>query len=171
MGWRKIAYAVGGGVSGLIITLLARGIALLTALSSTGFFSSPSVSISQTLVLYLVVPGLIIVGGALTALGLGSSKRRSLISGVAALVIGIYFDTGHHSYSPFNERETLAFIAAAAATVVFALLGRSLTKGLIAVISISAALAFLSIYLPVPGFFAALVAWILLPAVAAFFST
>jgi len=71
----------------------------------------------------------------------------------------------------FNERETLAFIAAAAATVVFAILGRTLTKGLIAVFSISAALAFLSIYLPVPGSFAAWVAWILLPAVAALFST
>lgn len=172
MRWRRIAYAAGGGACGLLIILLARGIALLVALSSTGFFSSQSVSIFQILVLYIGVPAMIILAGACTALSLGSSKIRGLVSGIATLLVAVFFYTGPHNYSPFNERETLAFIAAATAAVLFAILGRSGTRRAIAVIAISLALTFVSISsLPVPGIFVASVAWMLIPSVATPFST
>lgn len=166
--WRRLLFAATGGLAGFFILLLARGIALGVALQAISIFGSAALSGRETLILLGLVPALLILGAGITAWALGASLWRGLLTGVIALGVFALLEVGQANYSPFNERETLAFVGTAFIAALISIVGRARLWGLAAVLGLALAWAGLRLVLPGSGFAVSLLAWFTLPLVAAF---
>lgn len=166
MNWHKIAYTIISGLAGFFFLLLARGIALSVALKSISIFAPASLSPQQAIMLFCIPP-LIVVGAGIVAWSLGASRRRSLITGILAFTILFLIESGSGNYSPFNERESSAFIVAALTTILFATIGKlyPVWRWLVTLGSITVLLLLLIQFAPNTGFYVALVAWTLPPTI------
>lgn len=175
LSWRRRLFlATLGGLAGLFIVYLAMTIALGAAVQAMSIFSPGTFSIWGTLMFFGLAPTLIIFGAAITAWALGARLWRGLLAGVVALGTFAFLELGQTNYSPFNIRETLAFVGGALATVFVSTVGRGeqRTRMLAAGLTLVFALALGGLRLVVPGKESGLVisilAWIILPLVATF---
>jgi hypothetical protein len=171
MTWRSAKHAVLGGVLGFLalnLALLAAFLILLPSLASAiGFFGTSSISSWRLVLLVLVVPGLVFVSGGLLAWGLGAGKERRLAAGLLVLVAIAVFEMWNTDYAPYNSLEATAFTLGAGAASLEAVIGKTENTEFLTsvIVLISLALVLLAL-LPGAGFFAALLAWVLLPLVA-----
>ena len=141
-----------------------------------GHFFGSSLSPSENLVILGFVPMMIAFGASIPAWALGANLWRGMLSGVAAMAIFVFVDVsaGQINYAPFSEYETMAFIIAVLVTLLIATAGKNNLQlgGLVTLLVPAAALIVLRFVLPgrdlLVGPIIALLAWILLPLVAAF---
>ena len=162
------------GLAGFFILLLAWFIFIRVLV---GNFFGGSLSLPGILIILGIVPMLITFGASIPAWALCDNLRRSIMSGVSAMATFVLFEViGGQNYVPFGEYETMAFISAVLVTVLGATPARNhLQFGRLAtLLVITVMLIVLRFVVPgrdlVVGPTIALLAWILLPMVASFFT-
>lgn len=172
MNWRRAAYAIGGGALGFCIVLAANFISVLIGLSHMDFIGGGSTSATpwETFVVYIVVPVMICLGPMLTARSLGATWRRSVISGIATVlvVVFVFENSGPELY--FGEK--LVFVFSAITVVLTATLFRAETDSTTLAATIGlAALLVVGVFPDnlFANFVVPILAWLLLPAVAGLF--
>jgi hypothetical protein len=177
MNWRRAGYGFGAGGLGFVAIRLAMILAIVVSLQSNwlAFGSSPTLSPGQLFIVFVVSPAIACFGPVLISRALGATWRRSLISGVAALIVGLgvlaALSSNYSSYSPFDYHDTLTFVCLVAATVFLGTIGRAETDptGLTVTIGVAILLIVLVFVLREQGFIVSLFSWLLLPAVAGLF--
>ena len=172
MNWRRAAYALGGGALGFCIALVANFLVLSIGLSHIQIFGDGGASptLGEDLVVEVVVPAMICLGSMLTARSLGATWRRSVISGIATVLVVVFvFENGGPE---LYIGEKLVFVFSAITVVLTATLFRAeidsttlaATIGLAALLAVGVFPDNLFANFAVP-----ILAWLSLPAVAGLF--
>jgi hypothetical protein len=182
---KRLSIAVAGGLAGFCVLILAWFIFMITALAAADFpFGGGSPSFGENFILYGFVPMLISLSAAIPAWTLGAKFLLGLFAGITAMgcfiLIDIVIAPPLVSYGAFNIYETHAVITTVFVSVLITLVGKNgfrlsqlailviLTWVLIQLRSV------LPLYLlereQIIGFVISLLAWIVLPTAAAFFT-
>jgi len=170
---RKLLVAAAGGLAGFFVLLVAWLIFLRVLISH--IFGS-SLSLLDGLIILCLIPTIIVWGASIPARVLGTSSRRSLLAGIVAMLAFILIDISGASinYAPFFEYETVAFIIAVLIAVLIATIERNRSRTVGGTIELMVAIVLIGLRFTFPGkdlwvgFIVSLLAWVILPMVAAF---
>jgi len=179
---KKLFIVAISGIVGFLLFTLARFIFMRVVISH--FFGS-ALSSWEKLIIFVFVPIMIILGASIPAWALGASWWHRILAGTIAMgVTVLVLIFGDSNYSPFNDRETLQFVSPVCVTVLIANITRKDRLPLGKIVVFIIIIAFLSLKLIIPeydikvddinfkiGFLISLLAWTMLPPIAAFFTT
>ena len=176
MDTRRMIRVIGISFVGFLTLLCAHAVLLLALAASFDIFGSRISPLSWFLFI-VVIPPLVTVAAALPAIALGTSKKQSFIAGFIACILAIFIFQTQREFWPLNPTDTLASITAVGVPVLaasFRSLGRRRTRiaVVLAVWAIFSVLGVMAAGLSqIAAFIVILLAWVVLPGVAALFQS